>query len=43
MSTASHLTVLVPGVETVSTWPTLRARWFSYVGDDRVGVEPSVV
>ena len=43
MSVAIHLTVFVPGVVSVSTSPMLRARWALYVGDDRVGVEPSVV
>src|SRR4051794_18319834 len=43
MSTPNHLTVVTPGFEIGMTWPTLRARWASYVGEDSVGVEPSVV
>ena len=43
MSTAIHLTVFAPGVVSFRTSPMLRARWLLYVGDDSVGVEPSVV
>src|SRR4051794_35654608 len=43
MSTANHLTVFAPGLLFESTSPTERARWALYVGDDSVGVEPSVV
>ena len=37
------LDLLAPGVVIFSTSPTQRARWLLYVGDDSVGVEPSVV
>src|SRR4051812_47029717 len=43
MSTASHLTVCVPSLGSVSTSPIERARWLLYVGEVSVGVEPSVV
>ena len=43
MSTAIHLTTWTPRRSRVSTWPGRRGPWFSYVGEARVGVEPSVV
>jgi hypothetical protein len=43
MSTANHLTVCAPGVSISRISPMLRARWLLYVGEDSVGVEPSVV
>jgi len=43
MSTANHLTVVAPGVLILRISPMLRARWLLYLGEDSVGVEPSVV
>ena len=31
MSTPNHLTVFTPGLDSAITWPTLQARWASYV------------